>query len=369
MRRAGRGLAATILIAGTALAVPQDEGNEPDPAVPEASTPASQSPAGQEPAELNAASVVSVPQQPLRIDRGDERLAISVPVEEHLVYDVVLDVALIGRTRVGSMVLSSGVESFRSGLPKPGQPVEASAKRAGWVRATAKGGYLGYSLQHVIEARMLPQDWPRVIVRDVQSGSENRRRELMYGIRQETPTLWYRRNRHCKGCKRDEHYIEGGLTRRAPHHCAKCKRGEHRVWDAPTLGAIPEGAVDMISAIHLARSLVLSDREEITLPLLDKDRWWDLTMSKGAVETFEVPAGTYTARAIKLSPNPPTGEEREERFKGLFGIHGTLSVWLEEDTGVPVQIEGLVPLGPMTLDVSVELRESKGAPPGFTPAK
>ncbi len=352
-RLVARSIAAALLLAGPALAALQD-GTQPVPR----SAPLQ-----------GGGGVVAAPQQALRVDRGEGRLPITVPVDEHLVYDVVLDVALIGRTRVGSMVLSSGVEPFRSGLPKPGQPVEASSKRAGWVRATAKGGYLGYSLQHVIEARMLPQDWPAVIVRDVQSGSENRRRELMYGLREDTPTLWYRRNRHCKNCERDEHFIEGGLTRRPPHHCEGCKRGEHRVWDSPSLGAIPEGAVDMISAIHLARSLVLSDVDQVTLPLLDKSRWWDLTLSKGEVQTLKVPSGTYTARAIKLSPVPPTGEEREERFKGLFGIHGSLSVWLEESTGVPVQIEGLVPLGPMNLDVSVELREVKGAPPGFTPAK
>ena len=247
--------------------------------------------------------------------------------------------------------------------------IEASSKRAGWVRANAKGGYLGYSLEHVIESRLLPQEWPKVIVRNVQSGSENRRHELMYGTRQGAPTVWYRRNQHCNGCERQEHFIEGGLTLSSPQHCKRCKRGEHRVWSAPALHPIPEGSVDMLSAIHLARTLVLSDQESVQVPLLDKARWWDLSLAKGELATIEVPAGDFLARAIKLTPKAPEGEEREERFKGLFGIHGSLSVWLEERTGVPVQIEGLVPLGPLNLDISVELREAHGVSAAFTPSK
>lgn len=368
-------LGALLLLGGLSFASAQEE-TVPAPARPE-------KPAGQEkPAEsdksaqqkgqdfeLPAEGTVAVAEKVLVVSRGKDQLPLTVPVSERLVYDVVLDIALIGRTRVGTLLLSSGVEPFRAGLPKPGQVIEASSKRAGWVRANAKGGYLGYSLEHVIEARLLPQDWPNVIVRNVQSGSENRRHELMYGKRQGTPTLWYRRNRHCRGCERHEHFIEGGLTLSSPEHCKRCKRGEHRVWQSPELHSIPEGSVDMLSAIHLARTLVLSDQEAVTLPLLDKERWWDLTLAKGELATIKVPAGEFLARAIKLTPKPPEGEEREERFKGLFGIHGSLSVWLEERTGVPVQIEGLVPLGPLNLDISVELREALGVSEEFTPAK
>ena len=66
-----------------------------------------------------------------------------------------------------------------------------------------------------------------------------------------------------------------------------------------------------------------------------------------------MPAGT----AISMTTAVPAGEESDgDEFKGLFGIHGTLSIWVEERSGIPVWIEGSVPVGPFELVVSLELR-------------
>lgn len=353
MKRLTGSICVALLLSGSAAALAQDGASEASAKVEQ---------------EAGGGTVAAkIPD--LVVARGGERLPLVIPAGEHLLYDIILDVALIGRTRVGSLVLSSGVEPFREGLPRAGQPVETSTRSAGWTRAVATGGYLGYSIKHTIESRLLPQEWPAVIVRNTQSGSESRSHHLMYGRRNGQETLWYRRNHHCNGCDRVEHFLEGGLTRRDPYHCHKCKRGEHRIWASPSLKTVPGGAVDMLTAIHLARSLVLSERETVGAPLLDKHRWWDLTLSKGDVAMVSVPAGEFRAQAIKLSPSTPEGEQRTERFKGLFGIHGTLSIWLDTATGVPVRIEGIVPLGPLELDVSVELRESSGVPAGFMQAK
>ncbi|MFT7680351.1 MAG: hypothetical protein ACI8QC_004357 [Planctomycetota bacterium] len=353
MKRLTGYFCAALLLAGSSSALAQEGTTEASaPLEPQASD-----------------DTIAAKNPDLVVARGKDRLPLVIPANEKLIYDIVLDVALIGRTRVGSLVLSSGVEAFREGLPRAGQPVEASTRRAGWTRAVAKGGYLGYSMEHTIESRLLPQEWPAVIVRNTQSGTESRSHHIMYGRRNGQDTLWYRRTHHCKGCDREEHFLEGGLTRRDPYHCPKCKRGEHRIWASPSLKTVPGGAVDMLTAIHLARSLVLSESEQVGAPLLDKSCWWDLTLSRGDLQVIKVPAGEFRAQAIKLAPGTPEGEERTERFKGLFGIHGTLSIWLDTATGVPLRIEGIVPLGPLDLDVSVELRNSSGVPAGFLKAK
>ena len=266
------------------------------------------------------------------VDRG-EALGFRIPDDEVLDFDVMVDVGVLGTTGMGSFQLSAGTEPFRRGLASD-QPGE-DGSRIGWIRGRAMGNYLNYRLDHVIEARVLPQQWPRAIYRDTQTGTENRRRELMYGVRDGAAASWYRSDRHCKKCDRPEHFVEGTWPFSADHHCEKCRRAEHRVWKKPETNPIPAGAVDMLSAVHLARSMVLSDLDELDFPLLDKDEWWKVTLRRGEVDDIGTSAGKYRCVAIKLDPVVPEGED-EAKFEGLFGIHGTLSIWLHGETGVPV---------------------------------
>lgn len=299
-------------------------------------------------------------------DRGDE-LGFDVPLDEELDFVVLLDMAVVGETSVGSFRLSAGVEEHRAGLAAS-EPGKSSGKRIGWIRGQAGGTALNYTLDHTIEARIMPQSWPHVIYRDTQRGSENRRREIMYGERGGKPTSWYRADTHCKACERPEHQLEGTWPFSADHHCKKCKRGEHRLWRRPTTQEVPAGAVDMLSAIHLARAMVKEGRKRVEFPLLAKDSYWDVTMTMARSADIKTPAGTFHCVEVKLDPQLPK-HKKEGRFKGLFGIHGTLSFWLEKDTGVPIEISGEIPAGPFTVDIALRLEHFRGTPESFAPIK
>lgn len=306
------------------------------------------------------------PSPGLVVERGDE-LAYTIPDAESLTFAVVVDIAVLGETGLGNFELSAGTEEHRTGLAAS-EPGAATGARVGWIRGHAAGSYVNYQLDHVIEVRVLPQDWPRVIYRNTQRGSENRRRELMYGTRDGKLVSWYRSDRHCKGCSRPEHFLEGTWPFSSDHHCKKCRRAEHRVWKKPELQDVPEHSVDMMSAIHLARAMVRAGLQEVRFPMLDKDRYWNVVITRGERKRIDAPAGTFACREVKLDPHLPPDSEEEERFEGLFGIHGTLSIWLHEETGVPVLIEGVVPAGPLDVDVSLSLKEYRGTPENFRPA-
>ena len=296
--------------------------------------------------------------------------SLHIPDGEVLDFEVVVDIALLGSTGMGSFQLSAGTEPFHQGLnvPDPGPTTSVSAAKTGWIRGRAMGSYLNYTLDHVIEARILPQDWPRVIYRDTQSGTENRRRELMYGLRDGKPSAWSRSDRHCKGCENQEHYLEGTWPFSSDRHCEKCKRPEHRVWRKPETSEVPEGCVDMLSAVHLARAMVREGREVLEFPLIDRDTWWAVKLERSGRRVVTVPAGSFDSVSIKLTPKPADGTE-DDRFQGLFGIHGSLAIWLEASTGVPVKIEGVVPAGPLDVDVALNLARFDGTPPDFRPAE
>jgi hypothetical protein len=299
----------------------------------------------------------------LLVERG-EGLAFTVPSAESLSFEVIVDIPLVGATSLGEFELVSGTETHKASVFEPAGNESTEAPLAGWIRGNASGACLNYVLKHEISLRLLPQEWPRVIYRDTQSGTENRRRELMYGMRNGQPTSLYRRDAHCVSatCERPEHRVEKTWLRKE-HHCNKCKRAAHRDWRKPTVQEVPEDGVDMLSAVFLARSMVRNGLGELKFPMLDKNRWWDVTLTLGESRRLVTRAGTFECRAVKLTPILPSG--KREKFKGLFGIHGTLSIWLEKDTGVPVSIEGILPAGPLDVGINLRLKGYQGTPEGF----
>ena len=67
----------------------------------------------------------------------------------------------------------------------------------------------------------------------------------------------------------------------------------------------------------------------------------------------------------------PAGEPHDSgKFEGMFGIRGTLQIWVEAHTGVPVLIQGELPVPVLgSLDVRVELQQAHGTPAEFAPAR
>ena len=301
----------------------------------------------------------------LLVDRGTG-LAFTIPADESLFFEVIVDIPLVGAISMGTFELLSGTEPYQASVFEAQEGEAGEAARVGWVKGNASGSCLNYVLKHEIDLRVLPQEWPRVIYRDTQGGTEHRRRELMYGTRNGQATSLYRRDGHCtdKSGKRPEHWLAKALWG-GERHCSKCKRAAHRDWRKPTVQEVPADSVDMLSAIFLARSMVQSGLAEVNFPMLDKDRWWDVTLTLGAQKLLVTRAGSFECRAVKLTPVLPSG--KREKFKGLFGIHGSLSIWLEKDTGVPVSIEGVLPAGPLNVGINLQLTGFRGTPAGFGP--
>jgi hypothetical protein len=323
---------------------------------------------------------------PLVDDDGDSRLIIGrgegldpieIPRDEQLDYVVEIDVGILGDLGVGQVTLSSGVEPYHAGLPP--SPTNSGGtdaapeppKSVGWIKSLARGSYLGYELHHELDVRHLPQPWPSVFYRDTQSGSENRRRELKLGLLDGKSTALFRSDGHCKGCSNPEHFVESAWLWGKAHHCEKCKRAEHRVWDAAQNRAVPPDSVDLLTAVYLARAMVRDARLETTFSVVDKLKLWTLTVRRGAFKTIEVPAGKFRCALVQLETTVPPGEPVDKKgFQGLFGIQGSIKIWMEAATGVPVMISGELPVPVIkTLDLNVRLKSYRGTTPKFAPAR
>ncbi|MBK7874362.1 MAG: DUF3108 domain-containing protein [Planctomycetes bacterium] len=272
------------------------------------------------------------------------------------------------------MTLSSGAEPYIEGLPTRGGATKKSGKEAGWIKSTARGNHLGYELDHQLYVRHLPRPMPRVLLTDTQKGSENRQRRLKLGSQDDKLVAIYEHDGHCKvkGCDQREHFVESKWIWGKPYQCEKCKKMEHRIWKEPMSREIPPGTLDMLSAVYLARTMVREGLDAVTFPLVDKQKLWEVDLKRGKrTKTIEVPAGRFSCTQVQLLTRVPAGEPSDgEGFQGLFGIQGTIQIWVETTTGVPVLISGTLPVPVLgDLDVRVELAKFKGTPAGFGPIK
>jgi hypothetical protein len=306
--------------------------------------------------------------EPLRIARGENAQAIAIPRDEQLFYEASINLGVLGHLAVGKVILSAGVDPYVPALPAPGEPAPiASGREVGWIHSLATGYYLGYRLVHNLDARLLPQDSPSTYYRDAQSGSENRRSELKIGLRNGELQATYLSDHHCFGCANPAHFVKSGFLWQKTEHCPKCKLAEHRVWGDPKTRGVPAGTVDLLSAVYLARTMVADGGTDTTFPVVNEQKLWMLHVQRANRKRISTDAGDFDCVLIKLETSQPPGEP-PDKFTGLFGIRGAIRIWMDERSGVPVEIQGDLPVPVLgKLEIDVELQSYAGAPKAFAP--
>lgn len=282
----------------------------------------------------------------LVIGRGPGQPEMRVPREEKLVFNVHLSLAFL-EADVGTVTMRSQVETFRSSLFGPPAAAGEGERETATLKIHARGQYAWYEMDATIETRILPQAWPRLSYRSTSEGSERRRREIQIGEKEEGWGASYRRD----------------TDKNAPPGT--------RIWRDAKTRDVPPQTLDLLSAVYLSRTLIEDDLDEIRFPLLDKLRLWQMRLSRGEERRLETAAGAFDVVEMRLEPEPWEGEDMDpedvERFEGLFGLHGAIRLWVEHRTGVPVFIAGVLPAGPLDLDIEIELKGYEGTPEAFAP--
>lgn len=284
------------------------------------------------------------PAAPLEVARGEGFLPLLIPRKETLTYGAHLELGPV-RSRVGTVTLRSGVEAQRKSLlrPKSGE----SGEEVSWIEARAVGGYTVYSMDSVLETRFLQKDWPSLVNRMEQKGTERRRREVLVGTRAGERIATYRSD----------------TTDGAPIGT--------RIWRDPVELSMPEGALDSIGAVYLVRTMMRDGIDSVSFPMFDKDHLWKVEIALGEAREIEVPAGRFLARPVSLNTERVVREgatidpDDDEQFSGPFGIRGSIHLWVQADSGVPVLIAGTLPAGPLTIDLEIKLESAVGTPLEF----
>jgi hypothetical protein len=287
---------------------------------------------------------------PLQVERGLGVPPLLIPRDESLEFVVHVEYGPLAAD-LGSVWLRTGVKPYQASLllPRADPPLGAPPKETAWVQARAKGGALTYESDTTLTAWHLPQAWPSLRYTHEQKGSEVRSSEQLFGFKD---------GAHRASLRRD-------TDKGAP-------RGS-RIWKDPKERDAPAGTIDMVSAGYLARQLFSRNVDQITAPMIDKNKLWDVTLRKGGRLDLTVPAGRFEAVELvlitKLAASEPTPKDpADAAFEGPFGIHGDLKILLEAKTGVPLRFEGTLPLGILgNLHAEISLVKYRGTPLEFAP--
>lgn len=305
------------------------------------------SPVEMEPAVAQEASVKTPVPAPFVFEPGASVPGLHIPRQERLQYDAYLDLGIL-RTHVGTVDQTCSVVEQPASIlmVRPSAPAGETAS----ILLKASGSYFLYEFESTLETKMYPQDWPRLSYQAVTKSSQTRRREVLLGRKNGVMTSSYRND----------------TSRGAPEGT--------RIWREAKERTVPEGTLDMLTAVLQARTLIRLGTETLTFPLLDKDRLWQLRLRRGEERVIETREGVFfDAVEVVLEPEPYPDEEMGKsaaRFEGVFGINGTIHLWVDKRTGIAIRIQGDLPVADaITLTIDVVLRSYSGTPPEFEPVQ
>ena len=93
------------------------------------------------------------------------------------------------------------------------------------------------------------------------------------------------------------------------------------------------------------------------MPIVNDTRRWNVRVRAKKQKKITVKAGTFDAVQLLLEPLPGDSGKEKEKFKGLFGLNGTIQIWVDRETRRPILIEGTLPFAFLDLHAQVELIE------------
>ncbi|MCI0651538.1 MAG: DUF3108 domain-containing protein [Planctomycetes bacterium] len=285
---------------------------------------------------------------------------IAPPVGELLKYRATVSKAGIS--------MDAGTAEFQTSLDGDGRVV---------LTANARGEKFGYELAMTLRSVLANGGKRPELYHYLQEGSEYREKKLIFSER----GIEYWRLKHCNGaqCSDATHEVSktrwvGAVIPWGSHevHCTDkhCGDTQHLVWRLRSRILRDEPCFDMLSAVYAARALIESpDAAEPGRPreiavINDHDLWRVKLLVKGE-ETCTVGAGTFNAIEVALEPTPTGDGKVREEFRGLFGLHGTIRIWVDRESKRPILVKGTLPFGPMDLNATAELIEIGAVEPSI----
>ena len=268
-----------------------------------------------------------------------------VPFGETLIYR--------GRVRKAGLSFQAGRATLRAKFDGEGNPI---------LEARAFGEKFGYQLNTRIASTLDATTLRPTLHLTEERGTERRTKKINFlGNGAD-----FIRLKHCKkeGCTDATHQVKqakmhGPIPWGTEHvHCTDtdCKNRAHYFWQTRTEHRYEGDYVDLLSAIYMARQIEFDPASDpIIIPIVSDTRRWKVRVQAKMQKRIKVAAGTFDAVQLTLEPLVADEGEEKEKFRGLFGLNGSIRIWVDRESRRPILIEGSLPFAFLELHAEIEL--------------
>ena len=131
--------------------------------------------------------------------------------------------------------------------------------------------------------------------------------------------------------------------RRGPYHTEK--EMEAAPWYTRNETKVPEGTNDVLNSLYSARSIGTGVGDKGSFWFIEKDWPWRVDVEVIGERKMRLKGlGTFDVLRIDIRPDYSSRQDKAAEFRGLFGVGGTLQVYVEKETKIPLMVTGRVPV-------------------------
>jgi hypothetical protein len=152
------------------------------------------------------------------------------------------------------------------------------------------------------------------------------------------------------GTERREYKVifdrKGGeaLYRRKPGKFASVKEMDAAPWETRSTFAINDRVNDILYTLYFARDIGDKVGNKKNYWFVEKTHIWKALVTITGEESLTLArVGAFDALKVAIEPDYSEEKELGEKFQGLFGVEGTLEVWVDKSTRIPLIVKGRIP--------------------------
>jgi hypothetical protein len=115
-------------------------------------------------------------------------------------------------------------------------------------------------------------------------------------------------------------------------------------WEVAEVFPITHDVNDILYTLYFARNIGDNVGTRKNYWFVEKSYIWKTLVTVTGEKQLNLGrAGTFEALKIAIEPDYRGQREKGEKFAGLFGVEGSLEVWVDKKTRIPLIVRGRVP--------------------------
>jgi len=161
-----------------------------------------------------------------------------------------------------------------------------------------------------------------------------------------------------------------GIYRRKPGNFTSVEEMDAAPWETRSRFPLSGEVNDILYTLYFARNIGDKVGNKGYYSFVEKDYIWKALVTVTDEQRIAIGrAGTFDALKIAIEPDYRDQPEMGGEFSGLFGVQGSLELWVDKKTRIPLIVKGSVPFAYLfhptvsVILIDYTLSASGGTPP------